>query len=113
MTVNVVFHVDETEKWELALANTHNLLTGIEAEGSQVEILVNGKAVEIFSSLDEKTLRTMKILFERGVKFFACLNSLKSHGIDEKALPGFFEVVPIGVLELTEKQLRGFAYIKP
>ena len=113
MTVNVVFHVDETEKWELALANTHNLLTGIEAEGSQVEILVNGKAVEIFSSLDEKTLRTMKILFERGVKFLACRNSLKSHGIDEKALPGFFEVVPIGVLELTEKQLRGFAYIKP
>jgi len=33
MMVNVVFHVDETEKWELALANAHNLLMGIEAEG--------------------------------------------------------------------------------
>lgn len=113
MMVNVVFHVDETEKWELALANAHNLLMGIEAEGSQVEVLANGKAVEIFTSVDEKTLRTMKILSKRGVKFLACSNSLKSHGIDEKALPGFFEVVPIGVLELTEKQLLGFAYIKP
>jgi hypothetical protein len=112
MTVTVVFHVDETEKWEMALANVHNLLAGIEVESSQVEVLANGKAVEIFTSPDEKNLRRMKILSERGVKFPACRNSLKSHGIDEKALPGFFAVVPIGVLELTEKQLQGFAYIK-
>jgi len=113
MMVNVVFHVDEAEKWELALANTHNLLAGIEAEGSQVEVLANGKAVEIFTSPDERTLRKMKILADRGVGFHICQNSLKSHNIDEKVLPEFFRVVPIGVLELAEKEMQGFAYIKP
>lgn len=113
MIVNVVFHVDEIEKWELALANVHNLLAGIEVERSQVEVVANGKGVEIFASPDEKSLHTMTILADRGVRFCACQNSLKSHNINEEEVPEFFVVVPIGVLELAEKQLRGFAYIKP
>lgn len=113
MVINVVFHVDEVEKWDLALANAHNLLAGIERERSKVEILINGEAVKIFASAEERTLRKMKILSEGGVAFRICQNSLRAHGIDETALPGFISPVPIGVLELAEKQLAGYAYIRP
>jgi len=111
--INVVFHIDETEKWNLALANVHNLLAGIDAKDSRIEVVVNGAAVEAFSNLEDSLRRKMHLAAEKHVLIRVCRNSLKSHNIDVAILPDFVEIVPIGVLELAERQLEGFAYIKP
>ncbi len=111
--IKVVFHIDETEKWSLALANVHNLLAGIDPKDAQVEVVVNGAAVEVFSDLDDTLKRKMRLAIEKKVLIRVCRNSLKSHDIDAAILPEFVEIVPIGVLELAERQLEGFAYIKP
>lgn len=111
--IKVVFHIDETEKWGLALANVHNLLAGIDAKDAQIEVVVNGAAVEAFADLDDALKRKMHLESEKKVRISVCRNSLKSHGIDAAILPDFVEVVPVGVLELAERQHEGFAYIKP
>ncbi len=111
--IQVIFHIDETEKWNLTLANVHNLLAGIDTSASHVEILVNGAAVEVFSGLDDTLRRKMHLATQKNVHIRVCRNSLKSHDIDAAFLPEFIETVPIGVLELAEKQHEGFAYIKP
>ncbi len=111
--IKVVFHIDETEKWNLALANVYNLLAGIDLKDSEVEVVVNGAAVEVFRGLDDTLKRKMHLASEKNVLIRVCRNSLKSHNIDAAILPEFVEIVPIGVLELAERQLQGFAYIKP
>lgn len=111
--IKAIFHIDEIEKWDLALANVHNLLAGIDPQHSQIEVLVNGAAVEVFCALDETLRRKMHLAAEKKVRLCVCRNSLKSHSIDATILPDFIEVVPVGVLELAEKQMEGFAYIKP
>jgi uncharacterized protein len=47
------------------------------------------------------------------VSFSVCRHSLNGLQIPAESLPAFIKVVSVGVLELIEKQNKGFAYIKP
>lgn len=116
MPYRVVFHINEMEKWPVLLGNVTNLLKDMGKE-VEVRVLANGPSVKAYA--DPETIEKMKVLAEQGVRFLACRNSLKafcSGGdlcIDESSLPGFVDVVPAGVSELTRLQAEGFAYIKP
>lgn len=119
-SVKVIFHINEVDKWPQLLANVRNLLKAVDISVSSIEILVNSKAVIMFdeqkvvaASLDERQVNQVKELAEQGVKFKLCQNSLNSLGIAVDSLPVYVNVVPVGVLELIEKQADGFAYIKP
>ena len=48
-----------------------------------------------------------------GVVFAACHNALRAQALDPKDLIEKTLVVPVGVIELAQKQQAGFAYIKP
>jgi len=115
--LRVIFHVNETPKWDVALANVTNLLRDVGDSGADVLVLSNGPSVEVFA--DEEKVRVMEELAARGVRFLACRNSLKNlcaSGtvcMDENNLPAFLGVVPAGVTELIRRQAEGFAYIKP
>ncbi|NOZ25994.1 MAG: hypothetical protein GXO94_07910 [Nitrospirae bacterium] len=115
--LRVIFHVNETPKWDVALANVTNLLKDVGDAGVEVLVLSNGPSVEAYG--DEGKVKVMEALAARGVRFLACRNSLKNlcaSGnlcIDENNLPAFLGVVPAGVTELIRRQAEGFAYIKP
>ncbi len=115
--LKVIFHVNETPKWDVALANITNLLRDVGEEGAEVVLLSNGPSVEAFA--DEAKVKAMEELAAKGVRFLACRNSLKklcSGGtvcLSEENLPSFAGVVPAGVTELIRRQAEGFAYIKP
>ena len=114
MIVKVVFHIDELSKWGLLLRNVQNLTKAIDLKSSRIEVLANSKAVEFYAGAtqNEDTI-LMKKLAHSGIRFVACNNALKGMGIQMQQLPQFVEVVPVGVLELIEKQAENFAYIKP
>ncbi|HEB76009.1 MAG TPA: hypothetical protein ENJ04_06635 [Nitrospirae bacterium] len=115
--LRVVFHVNETPRWDVALANITNLLRDVGDDGAEVVVLSNGPAVEAYG--DAEKVKVMEELAARGVRFLACRNSIRNlcaSGtlcIDENNLPGFLGVVPAGVTELIRRQAEGFAYIKP
>jgi intracellular sulfur oxidation DsrE/DsrF family protein len=111
--IKVIFHIDDLEKWDITLANAHNLFAGGDEHDFEVEVLTNGPAVEAFKNLETTLERRMRHLAEKGVKLRVCRNSLESHSIEAKLLPSYWEIVPIGVLELATRQKAGFAYIKP
>jgi intracellular sulfur oxidation DsrE/DsrF family protein len=48
-----------------------------------------------------------------GLKRCACRNSLNGLMIKPEEVFEFVQIVPVGVKEIIEKQLDGFAYIKP
>jgi uncharacterized protein len=113
MDIKVVFHIDELEKWGLVIANIRNLLNGIEIAESEIEIVANSKAVLRYVKKQENEESIFEDLSIKGVKLIACNNALVSLKVEKESLYSYVRVVPIGVKEIIEKQLQGYAYIKP
>lgn len=123
--LKVLFHLDESGRWERVVTNVTNFLNDVGPGQAQVEVVANGEAVTVFAtgSLDEtgqpgskpglSLIGRMNELAHMGVRFTACRNALRSHSISETSLPGFVVVVPAGITEIAKKQSEGYAYIKP
>ena len=108
--LKVLFHVDEMEKWQLTLNNINNFLNGVE----EADILVVANAVAVKGYLpDFELYETIKELDQRGVVFSACNNALKGNNIDKEYVGEFVKIVPAGVIEIAQKQMEGYAYIRP
>ncbi len=115
--LKVIFHINEPDRWDVALGNITNLLRDVGQENVEVRVLANGPAVLAFS--DDEKMDRIRELSVMGVRFLACRNSLKNICstsevcITEEALPDFIGVVPAGITELIKRQAEGYAYIKP
>ena len=112
-TYKVIFHVDELDKWELLLKNVSNLLDVIDVNEYNIEVLANSEAVKFYDSNFNSDISVIENLNSNGVKFVACNNALIANKIKSEDLIYVIEVVPVGVLELINKQSEGYAYIKP
>jgi intracellular sulfur oxidation DsrE/DsrF family protein len=114
MIVKTIFHIDEISKLGLLLKNVQNLTQAVELSGSQIEVLANSEAVKFYVATTQNAdMALMKELAHSGIRFAACNNALNGLGIQREQLAQFVEVVPVGVLELIERQAEGYAYIKP
>jgi intracellular sulfur oxidation DsrE/DsrF family protein len=113
--VKVIFHIDELDKWELLLKNVNNLLHAIDIEKSNIEVLANSEAVKFYNLNNDLNtdVTSMEGLSRKGIKFVACNNALNAYNIKKENLIDFIGIVPVGVLELINKQREGYAYIKP
>ena len=111
MKIKAIFHIDEEEKWGLLLGNVKNLLK--EVTDSEIEVVANGVAVRGYLKSDTHFKAEMEGLAGQKVRFCACRNSLRSLQLGQDDLLDFVMIVPAGVKELVERQLDGFAYIKP
>ncbi|BCV22196.1 DsrE family protein [Moorella sp. Hama-1] len=129
--LKVLFHVNESSRWEVVLTNLANFLHDVGEGQAAIEVVANGEAVSVFgiscfvaggnaggSSCGTGTTRgtpveKMEQLAAKGVNFIACRNALKGQSIPEDSLPGFITVVPAGITEIVRRQAEGYAYIKP
>ncbi len=55
----------------------------------------------------------MEELNKKGVVFSACNNALKGNNINPENIGEFVKIIPAGVIEIAEKQMEGYAYIRP
>lgn len=112
--VQVVFHIDEMEKWGLLLNNVQNLIHGLAGTDSRIEVVANSKAVEFYRAAANTNGTGLALkLAEAGVDFAACGNALRGLKIEPEELLPFIRTVPSGVLELVKRQQAGYAYLKP
>jgi len=115
--LNVLIHINENEKWKVALGNISNLLNDAGDENVDVVVIANGYAV--YGYADSEKVSPMEQLAVRGVKFIACRNSFSNmcqEGVaclKEELMPSFITIVPAGITEIAKRQLDGYAYIKP
>lgn len=110
--LKVVIHLDESEKWQVAIANVTNLINDVGPEEVNVVVLANGGAVELFRR-DTDLWQVLEQLKGKGAGILACRNSLRSLSIEEGSLPSFITVVPAGITELVRRQHDGWAYVRP
>ena len=114
MGLKTIFHIDESAKWSLLLKNAANLVQMADMETASIEVLANAEAVrEYAAGEDTAHIAQMRRLADQGVLFAACSNALKAYRIEPERLIPFVTIVPAGVLELTQRQMQGYAYIKP
>ncbi|WP_234117607.1 DsrE family protein [Clostridium hydrogenum] len=113
--IKVIFHIDELNKWGLLLKNVENLIRAVDDKDLNIEVLANSEAVKAYALNNELNSKIIfiKELKNRNVKFVACNNALNSFNIKKENLINFVDIVPVGVLELINKQKCGYSYIKP
>ncbi len=112
---NVVFHIDEENRWEQLLSNLEYYAAKHGTE-SELVVVINGAAVRSFNGFDvhPEHGKRMLALHEAGVQFRICGNSLRNRQIPEDNVPSdVISVVPQGIEEIVSCQGQGFAYIKP
>ncbi len=114
MEPKIIFHIDEMDKWDLLLKNVTNLLLSYDGAFpmAKIEVLANSEAVKGFLN-DFSYFPTMDALSQDGTHFVACNHALQGMNISREQIFEFVHVVPAGVRELADKQMEGYAYIKP
>lgn len=109
----VVFHVTDSDpgKWNQALNNAANLQKAKGKENMDIEIVVNGKGLDMMK-FESVVASRMNDALKNGVKLLACGTTMKAAKVTEKDLHQGVKVVPGGVVEIMEKQEAGWTYIK-
>lgn len=100
----------DTSLHRLTIRQINNALT--EAPNSTVELVCHGAGITFLQT--SKTLVADKIaeLKNKGVSFAACENTIRDRNIDKADILPQAMFVPAGVIELADKQAKGWSYIK-
>ena len=111
-TMNVIVHIDESEKWQTVLSNLKHLVEWYENNDivGTIELLVNGGAVQ--QVVKQSDLQLNKLI-SSSIVISVCKNSLDQRNISSTDLQDNIVIVPSGVVELAIKQNEGYGYIKP
>ncbi|SFV54521.1 FIG00538184: hypothetical protein [hydrothermal vent metagenome] len=62
---------------------------------------------------DKDIQKRVRSLMTYDVEFIACGNTMQTYKIEKKELIDNVEVVTAGIVELIERELRGYIYIRP
>ena len=118
----IVFHVDDNDKQKMniTLNNAANVDAFYKDAGEEVivEIVAYGPGLNMFvkgKSPVQKRIASFKENFDN-ISFKACGNTMKKmakkSGKDVTLLPNV-DMVPAGVVHLTQRQEEGWSYIRP
>lgn len=105
--MKAVVHVDNPTNWTHALSNLQNFLNLV--PNADLILVANGDAITGYKNTQIKE----KIAQLSNVKFHACRNSMNAHKMTDQDLPDLIEIVPAGIVDLTQLQMDGYAYVKP
>jgi intracellular sulfur oxidation DsrE/DsrF family protein len=110
--MNIIIHIDEMAKWPMVLNNLKHLSEAYHAPTDQIELLVNGDAVNGVKT-DSAEAKDIQDALTSQTTLAVCKNSLNQRGIANNDLLPDAKIVPAGVVELVEKQALGFHYLRP
>lgn len=101
----------DTAEQSTVLRQFNNVLKA--APGTQLEVVCHGQAAYMLVKKKGYFEERMNELKGKGkVTYKVCANSMKRLNIDKDDLMPIAEIVPVAILELSEKQMKGWSYIK-
>jgi len=97
--------------WRMLMNNIKNLKETYQ-QSIQIEVVTYGPGIEIL--LTQKTNQKLKImeLTSKNIAFKVCENTLKQRKIFKSEVLPEAVFVPSGVVELVDKQEKGWSYLK-
>jgi uncharacterized protein len=87
-----------------------NALTA--APKSSIEVVCHSNGITMLQTAKTISLDGIKVLKAKGVVFAACENTLRERKIDKSEIVSEAVFVPSGVIEVVDKELSGWAYLK-
>ena len=111
-----VFPITKNERREInhVLSSANNVIKFYGPEKVEVVIVAYSKGIEsVMNHKDIEIKKRVKALMTYEVEFIACGNTMKTLKIDKSELIEGTEIVTAGIVELIERQLRGYIYIRP
>lgn len=114
-----VFPITSDNEYEIShvLSSASNVMKFYGPEKCEVAIVCYSKGIKAVmkdANFFDKTLQTrLKSLMTYDVEFIACGNTMKTYNIDKKELLDGVDVVTAGIVELIERQVGGWIYIRP
>jgi len=117
-TAKTLYQVPNHPKmWLLLIHNISNEVNFARKFGfktPKVDVIAYGPAVKIYLKTDKKYYPILQSLSMYGVKFVICHATMVGMHLKKSQIFNFVHVVyPGGVFYITQKEMEGFAYIKP
>lgn len=101
----------DTALHSIVLRQFNNVLNA--APDTELELICHGHAIYMLVKNKAHLEDKMNELKRRGtVSFKVCANSMKRLNVDKDELISLAEIIPVAILELSEKQMQGWTYIK-
>lgn len=88
----------------------HNLLDGL--PNAQVEVVVHNKGINLLHAQKTTLPTELQALKDRGIQFVACEQTLKQQKMEKSDILPLAGFVPRGLVEIIQKQEKGWSYIK-
>ena len=111
-----VFPITNWDRTEInhILGSANNVIKFYGVDNTEVVIVAYSQGIKsLLKNHDNEIKKRIKSLMTYDVEFIACGNTMKTLKIDKKDLLDGVEVVTAGIVELIERQLRGYIYIRP
>ena len=111
-----IFPITTWDRGEVnhVLGSANNVIKFYGVDNTEVVIVAYSQGIKsLLKHHDNEIRKRVKSLMTYDVEFIACANTMKTLKIDEKELLDDVEVVTAGIVELIERQLSGYIYIRP
>jgi uncharacterized protein len=82
------------------------------APNSTIEVVCHNNGIGFLQSAKTIQANQIKELKSKGVIFAACENTLRERKIDKSEIVSEAIFVPAGIIEIADKQMKGWAYLK-
>ena len=104
----------DREEVNHVLGSANNVIKFYGVDNTEVVIVAYSQGINaLLKRHDRKIAQRVKSLMTYDVEFIACQNTMTTLEIDKKNLLDDVEIVTAGIVELIERQLRGYIYIRP
>ncbi len=111
-----VFPITKWNRDEInhVLGSANNVINFYGIDNTEVVIVAYSQGIKsLLARRDTKIRKRVEALMTYDVEFIACGNTMKTLKIKKEDLIDGVEVVTAGIVELIERQLRGYIYIRP
>lgn len=111
----IVFSIDTFNdvKANHVISTVNNVIKYYGPENTEVVIVMYSQGVRnLLKSGDIEIRKRIESLMTYDIEFVACENSLRTLAIDKKQLIDDLSFGTAGIVEIIERQLRGYVYIK-
>jgi len=111
----IVFSIDTVDDIEVnhVISTVNNVIKFYRPENTEVVVVVYSQGVKILrKDSDRATRKRIEALMTYDIEFVACENSLRTLGIKKKELIEDLSYGTAVIVEIIERKLQGFIYIK-
>ncbi|MHC5201947.1 DsrE family protein [Myroides sp. LJL119] len=77
-----------------------------------IHVVVHGPGIGMVQKSKTMVAEPLRIAMGKGIKFFACNNTLLARKVDKEDIEEDVSFVSSGLVEIIEKQEQGWSYIK-